>query len=142
SRFTQPAETNSRAILHSRRHLRFHHALAQQAALAFALRAGIGDYAATALAGWAGSGNAEEPLLIPHLASSIARSASDRSFPRRCAGAAASVAALMAPHTHLLLDPKYRFIKFESQIFAQIGSALGAAATTAALPEQVAETEH
>ena len=72
SRFAQASKTNSRAVFHSRGHRRFHHALAQQAAFAFALRAGIGDYVARTLASGTGSSNAEEPLLIPDLASAIA----------------------------------------------------------------------
>src|SRR4029077_7524444 len=68
ARFAQAAETNSRAVLHSRGHLGFDYALAQQAPFAFALRARISDYAARALAGWAGSSDAEEALLIPDLA--------------------------------------------------------------------------
>src|SRR6202162_4155308 len=78
-RFPQTGETDSRAVLHSRGHLGFDHALAQQAALAFALGAGISDYAARALAGWAGSSDAEEALLISHLTAPIARPATDRS---------------------------------------------------------------
>jgi len=142
ARFAESAETNARAVLHSRRHLGFHHTFAQQAAFAFALRAWLGDYAARALAGWAGASNAEEPLLIPHLPSAIARPAGDRSLTGRCAVSAARVAGLMAAHADLLLGAKDGLVEFEMQVFAQIGSALGAAATASPLAEQVAETEH
>src|ERR1700724_359253 len=130
ARFAQAGETNSRAVLHSRGHLGFDHPLAQQAAFAFTFRAGIGDYAARALASWAGSSDAEEALLIPHLTAPIARPAGDRSFAGRRTIPAARVAGLMAAHTHLLIGAENRLLKFEMQIFAKIGSALRAAATT------------
>ena len=141
ARLAQSSETNSRAVLHSRGHLGFDHALAQQAAFAFALRAGIGDYTARALAGWAGSSDAEKALLIPDLASAIARPAIDRSFAGRRTVSAAPVAGLMAADIHLLLGAEDRFVKFQVQVFAKIGSALGAAATTPALAEHIAEAE-
>ena len=141
ARLTQPVEANSRAVLHSRRDLGFDRALAQQAAFAFALRAGIGDHTARALAGWAGSSDAKKALLVPDLAPATARPASDRSFARRRTISAAPVAGLMAADIHLLLGAEDRFIKFQVQVFAKIGSALGAAATTAALAKHIAETE-
>jgi hypothetical protein len=48
----------------------------------------------------------------------------------------------MAADIHLPLGAEDRFIKFKVQVFAKIGSALGAAATTAALAEHIAETEN
>src|SRR5712692_2860550 len=113
ARFAQARETNSRAVLHSRGHLGFDHARPQHAAFAFALRAGIRDYAARPLAGWAGSSDAEEAMLIPHLASSITRPAGDRSFAGRSAVSAARVAGLMPADTHFLIGAEDRFIKFE-----------------------------
>ncbi len=47
----------------------------------------------------------------------------------------------MPAHIDLLLGAEHRFIKFQVQIFAQIGSALGAAASSAALAEHVAKAE-
>ena len=142
ARLAQAVETNSRAVLHSRRDLGFDRALAQQAAFAFALRAGIGDHTARALAGWAGSSDAKKALLIPDLASATARPASNCSFAGRRTVSAAPVAGLMAADIHLLLGAEDRFIKFKVQVFAKIGSALGAAATTPALAEHIAETEN
>ena len=95
------------------RHLGFDHPLAQQAAFAFTLRAGIGDYAARALASWAGSSDAEEALLIPHLTAPIARPAGDRSFAGRRTIPAARVAGLMAANIHLLIGAEDRLVKFE-----------------------------
>jgi hypothetical protein len=141
ARFAQTGETNSRAVLHSRRHLSLDHTLAQQAAFTFALRAWIGDYATRALASWAGSSDAEEALLIPHLAAPIARPAGDRSFAGRRTVPAARVAGLMAADIHFLISAEDRFLKFEMQVFAKVGSALGAAATTSALAEHVTKTE-
>jgi hypothetical protein len=142
ARFAQAAETNSRAVLHSRGHLSLDHALAQQAAFAFTLRAGIGDYAPRALAGWAGSSDAEEALLIPHLTAPIARPAGHRSFAGCRTVPAASVARLVAAYIHLLIGAEDRLLKFEMQVFAKVGSALGAAAAASALAEHVAETEN
>jgi hypothetical protein len=141
ARLAESGETNSRAVLHSRGHFGFHHAIAQQATLAFALRAGIGDYAARALASRAGSSDAEEALLIPHLTPPVTRLAADRRFPRCCAGSPAGVACLMATDIHLFLNAEDRLVKFEVQVFAKVGSALGATATTAALAENVAEAK-
>src|SRR5208282_2297104 len=137
----EAGETNSRAVLHSRGHIGFDHALAQQAAFPFALRAGIGDYTARALAGWAGSSDAKKALLIPDLPSAITRPAIDWRFAGRCAVSAAPVAGLMAAHIHLLVGAEDRLIEFKVQVFAKIGSTLGAAPTTAALAEHLPETE-
>src|SRR4029077_19699484 len=101
-----------------------------------------GDYAARALAGWAGSSDAEEALLVPHLAAPIARPATHRSFARRRTVPAARVAGLMAADIHFLIGAEDRFVKFEMQVFAQVGSALGAAATTSALAEHITKTEN
>jgi hypothetical protein len=141
ARLTQTVETNSGAVLHSRRDIGFDRARVQHAAFAFALRAGIGDHTARALAGWAGSSDAKKALLIPDLASATARPASNWSFAGRRTVSAAPVAGLMAADIHLLLGAEGRFIKFKVQVFAKVGSALGAAATTAALAEHIAETE-
>jgi hypothetical protein len=43
----------------------------------------------------------------------------------------------MAADVHFFVDAKDSFLKFEVQIFAEIGPALGAAAAAAALPEHV-----
>ncbi len=47
----------------------------------------------------------------------------------------------MAADIHLLLGAEHCFVEFKMQIFAKIGSTLGAAATASALPEHVAESE-
>ena len=141
ARFAEATETDSRAVLHSRRHFGFDRAFAQQAPFAFALRAGIGDYTARALAGWAGSSDAEKALLIPDLASTVARLAGNRSFARRSARAATCVAVFMAANIDLFLGAKDGFLEFEMQVFTQVGAALGAAATAAALAKHIAKTE-
>src|SRR5208283_2800908 len=141
ARLTQTVETNSGAVLHSRRDIGFDRARAQQAPFAFALREGIGDYTARALAGWAGSSDAKKALLIPDLPSAITRPAIDWRFAGRCAVSAAPVAGLMAAHIHLLVGAEDRLIEFKVQVFAKIGSTLGAAPTTAALAEHLPETE-
>src|ERR1035438_8653783 len=141
SGFAESSETDARAILDASGHFGFDLALAQQAAFALALRAGIGDYVARALAGGAGTSDAEEALLIADLAASIARAASDGSFAGGGPGPAAGVAGLMAADIDGLVGAEYGFVKFEVQIFAQIGSALSAAAAASALSKHVAEAE-
>jgi hypothetical protein len=47
----------------------------------------------------------------------------------------------MAADIHFLIGAENRFVKFKMQVFAKVGSALGAAATTSALAEHIAETE-
>ena len=72
ARLAHPIETDSRAILDSRRHFRIYNAIAHQSAFALALWTRIGDNAARSLAGWASAGDAEETLLIADLSASIA----------------------------------------------------------------------
>ena len=141
SRLAQPAETNARSVFHSRRNLGLHHALAQLAAFAFALGAWIGDHAASSLACGTCAGNAEEPLLIANLATPIARPAFRRSLARSRSRAAAAIAGFVTPYFDLLFDAKIRFFKFQVQVFAQVGAALGTAAAAAAAAEQIAKAE-
>ena len=141
ARFAQSGEPNASAVLHSRRHLGLDHALAQQTAFAFALRTRIGNDATRALASRAGSSNAEKALLIPHLPAPVASPASDRSFSRSRAVSAASFAGLMAADIHVLLGAKYRFVKFEMQVFAQVRSTLSPAAPPPTLAKHVAKTK-
>jgi hypothetical protein len=141
ARFAEAAETNARAVFHSRGNLGLDHALAQHASFAFALRARVGDDAARALAGGAGSRNAEEALLIAHLATSIARPAGNGSFAWRGSASAARVAGFMAADVHVLFGAKHRLVKFQMQVFAQVGSTLSAAAATPSLAEHVAKTK-
>src|SRR5580704_7064120 len=140
--FAESSKTNSCAVLHARRHFGFDHALAQQPALAFTLRARIGNHTARALARRAGSSDAEKALLIPDLSPTIARPATHRSLPRCSPRAAASVAGLVAADIHVLICAEDRFVEFQVQVFAKIGSALSAAATASALAKHVAEAEN
>jgi hypothetical protein len=48
----------------------------------------------------------------------------------------------MAADIYFLIGAEDRFVKFEMQVFAQIGSALGAAAATSALAEHITKTEN
>ena len=48
----------------------------------------------------------------------------------------------MAADIHLLIGAEDRLLKFEMQVFAKVGSALGAAATASALAEHVTKTEN
>ena len=48
----------------------------------------------------------------------------------------------MAADIHLLVDAEHRLIKFEMQVLAKVGSALGPAAAAAALSKHVAEAKN
>src|ERR1035441_2174806 len=110
--------------------------------MASALRAGIDDQFARALAGTAGARNGEESLLITHLPASRAGGAGDGRLARSRAAAFALVALFQPPHLHLLGDAKCGFLKLESDIFAQIGPALCARTAASALPaKHVAKSE-
>src|ERR1022692_541928 len=129
---------HARAFLDSRGNFDRDRALARDAAMASALRAGIDDQFARALAGAAGARYGEESLLITHLPASPAGGAGDGRLARSRAAAFALVALFQAPHLHLLGDAKCGFLKLESDIFAQIGPALGA--RTAASPRSEEHT--
>ena len=73
--FAGSPEADACSIFDAGRNFCVDRALAQNASFALALRAGIGDDAAGSLAGGAGAGDAEESLLIPDLAASVARAA-------------------------------------------------------------------
>src|SRR5579864_897535 len=81
--FPIAAESDSRAIFHARGNFGLHHALTQDASLALAFEAGIGNHAARALARRASASHGKEPLLIPYLATSLARS-EERRVGKEC----------------------------------------------------------
>ena len=125
---------NARAFLDTGRDFHRDGAIARDASLAAALRAGIDDKLARAAAGLAGARDGEEALLIAHLPASAASGAVDGRLAGRDAAALALVALFQAAHLHLLGDAEDRFLELQRQIFAQIGAALRARATAAALP--------
>src|ERR1700720_4694772 len=83
SGFAASVEADARAVFHSGRNFRIDRALAENAAVAFALRAGVSDHAAASLAGGTSSRDAEEALLIAYLAAACARAAGGRSLAGR-----------------------------------------------------------
>src|ERR1019366_324360 len=133
---------HARAFLDSRGNLYRDRALARDAAMASALRAGIDDQFARPLAGAAGARNGKEALLITHPPAPRAGGAGDRRLARSHTAAFALVALFQPPHLHLLGDAKHGFLKLEGEIFAQIGPALGARTAASPLPaEHVAKSE-
>src|ERR1700674_637523 len=78
--FAQSRKTNSSFVFHSGGNFCVHGPLPQHPAVPFAFGTWIGDHAARALAGRAGTGHAEETLLITHLATASTRAAGHRSF--------------------------------------------------------------
>src|ERR1019366_5256499 len=133
---------HARPFLNSRGDFYRDRALARNAALASALRAGIDDQFARTLAGAAGARDGEEALLITHLPAPGAGGAGDGHFARSHAASFALVAFLQPPHLYLLGDPKRGFLELQAEIFAQIGAALCARTAASALcAEQVAKSE-
>ena len=74
--FAGTGKANAGSVFDAGRNFGVDGALAQNAAFAFALRAGIGDDAAGALAGGAGARDAEKSLLVADLAASVTGAAS------------------------------------------------------------------
>src|SRR5882672_12691311 len=81
--FTESGEANASAVLDPRGNFGFDRPFTHQASLALALRTGISDDTARPLARGASAGDAEESLLIAHLAAAIAGTALYRRFARR-----------------------------------------------------------
>jgi len=113
----------------------------EHAAFPFALGARIGDHAACALAGRAGTSHAEESLLITHLTASAARAAGSRAFAGSGAVAAAIFADLVAANPDLSFFAENRLFKFQCDVFAQIRATLRPAAAARASAEQISEAQ-
>ena len=109
--------------------------------LALALRAGIGDHAARALARRASTSDAEETLLIPDLSAAVAGTAGGWTFSGGGARTLTILAGLVATDGDFLFHAEESFLKFESQVFAQISPALHSAAAASAAAEHIAESE-
>src|SRR6266478_1642563 len=139
--FAESGKANASAVFDSGGNFCFNGALTHQPSLALALRTGIGNDTARTLASGASAGDAEESLLIAHLAAAIAGTALDRRFTRSGAGSVTRVASLMAANFDVLFSTEERFIEFQVKVFAQIGAALGASAPAASTAEQIAETK-
>src|SRR5271165_5256206 len=140
--FASACETDAGPVLHPRRNIGVNRALAQNAAFALALRAGIGNHAARTLARRTGASNAEESLLVANLAAPRARAAGHRALAWSCAGAVAFLASLVAADCNTSLFAEKGFFEFEREILAKVGAALHPAATAAATSaEQIAEAE-
>src|SRR5215469_7465323 len=135
-------ESNARAVLDARRNLGFDGSLAKHAAIAFALRAGIGNDRTRPLAGWAGARDRKEALLIANLALPVTSPAGHRGFARRSPSSAAGLTGFVAAHRDLGFGPKDRLLEFQVQILAKVCSTLRAGASPAtAAAEQIAEAE-
>ena len=135
ARFAESGEANASAVFDSGGNFCFNSALTHQASLALALRTGIGDDTARTLTGGTSAGDAEEALLIAHLAAAVAGPALDGRFARRGARSVTCVASLMAANFDVPFSAEERFIEFQVKVFAQIGAALGASAPAASAAE-------
>jgi hypothetical protein len=141
SGFAQAGETDAGTVFHSRRNLGFDRPLPQDSPLPFALRAGISDDATSALTGWTGAGHAEESLLVADLSATRAGAAADRRFAGGSTRAAALFTGLMAADCDLRLFAEDRFFEFQSDVFAQVRTALRPGASASASAEKIAEAE-
>src|SRR4029077_19272700 len=117
SRFAVSRKPYPCSILHARRTLCLYRPLPQHSALALALGAGIGDYAAHPLAGWTGTRHGEKSLLITHLPSALAGAAGDRRLSRRGPGTRAILASLMTADRHLGLCAEHGLFELKCKIF-------------------------
>jgi len=134
-------EANARSVFDSGGNLGINGALAQDSAFALALGAGIGNDVARALACRAGTSDAEESLLITDLSAAIAGTAGGRTFPGSGTRTLTFLASLVAAYCDFLFHAEESFLKLESQVFAQIGAALNAAAAPSATAEGIPEPE-
>jgi hypothetical protein len=134
-------EADASAVFDASRNFGVDAALLQDAAVAFALGTGIGNDASHALTSRTGARHTEETLLIADLAPSTAGTARDGRFAGSRAGALAFLAAFVAAHRYLCGFAKNCFFEFQSNIFAQISAALGAAAAAGGPSEQIAEAK-
>lgn len=139
--FSGSRETDAGSVFDSGGNLGVHGPLAQNPAFALALGAGIGDHASRALAGGASTSDAEETLLIPNLSAALAGAAGGWTFSGGRTGTLTILAGLMAADRDFLFHAKESFLKFESQVFAQISPALHSAAAASAAAEHIAESE-
>jgi hypothetical protein len=130
--FSVAGESNAGTVFHAGWNFCVDCALAQYAAFTFALHAGVGNDTPGALARGASTRNAEESLLVADLASSIAGTAGDRSFPWRCARTFTFLTTLVSPHCDLSVGAEDCVFELHVDVFAQIRAALGAAATAIA----------
>src|SRR6516225_573928 len=134
--------TNARAIFNSRRNVDVNRAFAHHTRLAFALGAGIRDHAACSVAGRACARDAEQPLLITHLAAATAGGTGGRTFGPRRTTAPALVAGFVAPDFDFSLFAESGFFEGQCYVAASITAALRPAAPSSSADvhaEEVAE---
>jgi len=134
---------NARAVFHSRGNFCLDRALAQYSALAFALRARIGNYTATALARGTSPRDTEKSLLVTNLPAAVARATRYGRFSRSRTGSTALLARLMSPDGHGTFRSEHGFFKLQAQVFAKIGAPLSTAAAAASLrsAEHISKSE-
>ncbi len=137
-------EANASAVFNSGGNLGVNGFLLDDAAFAFALRARIADYAARALAGWASPRDAEETLLVADLATSTTGAASRGGLALCASRASARIAILMPAVGDFSFSAEDGFLKFDSDIFAEISASLGASTasrTSTTASKKIAKTE-
>ena len=139
--FPRSREPDAGSVLDSGGNLCVNGTLAQDSAFALALGARIGNHIARALAGRAGTSDAEEALLIPDLPPAIAGTARGCPFSRGGTRTLTILAGLVAADCDFLLHPEECLLKFEGQVFAEIGTALHSAAAASATAEGIAKTK-
>jgi hypothetical protein len=139
--FSCSREADAGSVFDSGGNLGINGPLSKDSAFALALGTGIGNHIARALACRAGTSDAEESLLISDLSLAFAGTAGGWTFSGRGTRTLTFLASLMAAYGDFLFHAEESFLKFESQVFAQIGATLNAAASASATAKRIAEPE-
>jgi hypothetical protein len=139
--FSRAREADAGPILDSGGNLGVNRPLSQDSAFALALGAGIGDHASRALACGASTSDAEETLLIPDLSAPLAGTAGSWTFSGGGTRTLTILAGFVTADRNFLFHAEEGFLKFEREVFAEIGAALYSAAAASATAEHIAETK-
>ena len=138
---SHPRKTDAGSILDPCGNLRVNGILAQDSAFTLALGARVGNYAACALAGRAGTGDAEKSLLIANLAAAVAGTAGGWPLARGGTGTLALLTSFVAADHYFLPNAEESFLEFQRNVLAEIGTALNPAAASSATTEHVSKAE-
>jgi hypothetical protein len=141
STFTETSKADTGSIFHARWDLGIDGFLPQNSSFTFASGTRISNHAARSLAGRTRPRNTEKSLLITHLPVAVASSASYRRFALGAAGTAAFFTSVMTPHVDCGVSAENCLFKFQRDVFAQIGAALGPSAGSSAAAKKIVDPE-
>src|SRR5579862_5579618 len=141
ARFTEASKANASSVFYTSGNFCIDGSLPQHSSLTLALRAGISNHTAHALAGWAGTGHAEKSLLVADLAATATGPAWNRGLAGSRPCPSAFFAGLMAAHVYRGFGAKNCLFKFQRDVFAKIGAALCTGAAAGPSTKKVSEAE-